>query len=127
MLTAEDKIQLQQKGITEEQVEAQLKSFREGFPFLRLRAAASVGQGILRLEEDEVQKYIQAWDAYKAEGHHITKFVPASGAASRMFKNMFEFLDADYDVPTTPFEKEYFEEIHRFAFFPRAGRCVHGQ
>ena len=118
MLTAEDKIQLQQKGITEEQVEAQLKSFREGFPFLRLRAAASVGQGILRLEEDEVQKYIQAWDAYKAEGHHITKFVPASGAASRMFKNMFEFLDADYDVPTTPFEKKYFEEIHRFAFFP---------
>ena len=37
------------------------------------------------------------------------KFVPASGAASRMFKNMFAFVDADYDVPTTDFEKKYFD------------------
>ena len=117
MLTAEDKLQLQQKGITEAQVEAQLESFRKGFPFLRLRAAASVGNGILRLEEEQVQQYIQAWNDYKAEGHHITKFVPASGAASRMFKNMFEFLDASYAEPTTPFEKKYFEQIHDFAFF----------
>jgi hypothetical protein len=45
------------------------------------------------------------------------KFVPASGAASRMFKNLFEFLGADYDVPTTDFEKKFFENIHHFAFF----------
>lgn len=47
----------------------------------------------------------------------IVKFVPASGAASRMFKNMFEFLGADYDVPTTDFEKKFFDHIHSFAFF----------
>lgn len=117
MLTAEDKIQLQQKGITEEQIEAQLQSFRDGFPYLKLRAAASVGNGILSLTDEEVKQYIKAWDDYKAEGHHITKFVPASGAASRMFKDMFEFLNGPHDVPTTPFEKKFFENIHDFAFF----------
>ena len=45
------------------------------------------------------------------------KFVPASGAASRMFKDMFAFLDADYDTPTTAFEKQYFENIEHFAFY----------
>lgn len=117
MLTAEDKIQLQQKGITEEQIDAQLQSFRDGFPYLKLRAAASVGNGILSLTADEVKQYIKAWDDYKAEGHHITKFVPASGAASRMFKDMFEFVDGPNDVPTTPFEKKFFDNIHDFAFF----------
>ena len=43
--------------------------------------------------------------------------MPASGAASRMFKNMFVFLGADYDVPTTDFEKKFFVHIHSFAFF----------
>ena len=45
------------------------------------------------------------------------KFVPASGAASRMFKDMFAFVDADYDKPTTDFEKKYFDNIEKFAFY----------
>lgn len=125
MLTQEDKKQLEQKGISEAQIESQLESFRNGFPYLKLRAAASVGNGILRLEEDEVKKYIEAWNDYKAEGHHITKFVPASGAASRMFKNMFEFLSGDHDEPVTPFEKKYFDNIHDFAFFPALDDACH--
>ena len=47
----------------------------------------------------------------------VVKFVPASGAASRMFKNLFEFLGADYDVPETKFEKTFFEQIEKFAFY----------
>ena len=47
----------------------------------------------------------------------MVMFVPASGAASRMFKNMFAFIDADYDEPTTDFEKQYFDNIAKFAFF----------
>ena len=42
------------------------------------------------------------------KGKKIIKFVPASGAASRMFKDLFEFIDAPYDVPTKPFEKTFF-------------------
>ena len=117
LLTNEDKELLQKKGISESQIEQQLKNFEQGFPFLKLRAAASVGNGIIAPNVEEIRKYIKIWDDYKKDGHSITKFVPASGAASRMFKNMFEFLNADYDVPTTEFEKKFFEEIHNFAFF----------
>lgn len=125
MITAEDNKQLAQKGITEAQLEAQLHNFETGFPFLRLHAAAAVGAGILSPDADECKAYISAWDAYKAEGHHITKFVPASGAASRMFKNMFEFLSADYDVPTTDFEKAYFDNIRSFAFYDALDDACH--
>ena len=117
MLTNEDKELLKKKGISESQIEVQLKNFEQGFPFLKLRAAASVGNGIIAPKGEEVDKFVKTWNNYKAEGHSIVKFVPASGAASRMFKNLFEFLDADYDEPTTDFEKKFFAEIHNFAFF----------
>jgi len=117
MFSQEDILQIQQKGISEAQIEAQLESFRKGFEFLKLKGAAAVGAGIIAPSAEEAEAYIQAWNDYKTEGHAITKFVPASGAASRMFKNMFEFLNADYDVPTTDFEKTFFARIHDFAFF----------
>lgn len=117
MLTVEDKDFLGKKGITEEQIEAQLQMFKQGFPFLKLKAAASLGNGILSPAEAERKHYINLWETYKKEGRKVCKFVPASGAASRMFKNMFEFLDAEYDEPTTDFEKEYFDNIHNFAFY----------
>jgi len=118
MLSNEDKRQLAEKGISEEQIQQQLEQFRNGFPYLRLRAAAAKGNGIIAPSDMECEAYIEAWNAYKAEGHHITKFVPASGAASRMFKNMFEFRDGDHDQPATDFERTYFDHIHDFAFYP---------
>jgi hypothetical protein len=117
LFTNEDKELLRKKGISESQIEAQLKDLEQGFPFLKLRAAASVGNGIIAPTAEEAEKYVKTWNDYKSEGHAITKFVPASGAASRMFKNMFEFLNADYEEPTTDFEKTFFAEIHKFAFF----------
>ena len=117
MLSQQDLKQIAAKGITPEQIDAQLKEFETGFPFLRLEAAAAIGNGIVAPDEEERSAYIKAWDDYKAQGKKIVKFVPASGAASRMFKDMFAFLSADYDVPTTAFEKNYFDHIHQFAFF----------
>ena len=117
MLSQEDLRQIAGKGITEAQVEAQLEEFKHGFPFLRIDAAAGIGNGIVAPAEDERAKYIDAWNAYKAEGKKVVKFVPASGAASRMFKNMFAFLSADYDEPQTDFEKKYFDNIGKFAFY----------
>ena len=58
-----------------------------------------------------------AEDAYKNTDKIIVKFVPASGAASRMFKNLFEFLSAEYDKPTTKFEQAFFDGIKDFAFY----------
>lgn len=118
MLTQEDKDLLAKKGISEQQIAEQLARFEKGFPFLKLFAAASVeNRGIMLAGEEAQKTYLAAWDAYKEGDKKIVKFVPASGAASRMFKNMFEFLGADYDVPTTDFEKKFFNNIKNFAFY----------
>lgn len=128
MLSEKDLKQIAQRGISQEQIETQLKEFETGFPFLRLEAAAAVGNGILSPTADERQSYVKAWEDYKAEGHRVVKFVPASGAASRMFKNMFAFVDADYDVPTTDFEKKYFNEIEKFAFYEALNQvCIQNE
>ena len=118
MLTQQDLAQLAQKGISEQQLNHQLKQFETGFPFLKIEAAAAVGRGIKSIDADEMKHYVEVWTDYKkGEGRRIVKFVPASGAASRMFKDLFAFLDADYDTPTKDFEKTFFEKIHLFAFF----------
>lgn len=118
MLTQEDKDLLAKKGISEQQIAEQLACFEKGFPFLKLFAAASVeNRGIMLADEKAQKTYLAAWDAYMEGDKKIVKFVPASGAASRMFKNMFEFLGADYDVPTTDFEKKFFSNIKNFAFY----------
>ena len=117
MLSQQDQQQLASKGISEAQVEHQLGQFKTGFPFLRLEAAAAIGNGIVAPDEQERKQYVEAWQQYKAEGRRVVKFVPASGAASRMFKDMFAFVDAPYDVPTTDFEKKYFDNIEHFAFY----------
>ncbi len=116
-LSPNDLDQLKQKGISQAQIERQLDEFKTGFPFLKLEAAASIGKGIVSPSEDDIKKYIDSWNEYKKGGKKIMKFVPASGAASRMFKNLFAFLDADSDEPTTDFEKEFFANISKFAFF----------
>ena len=116
MLSQDDLKQIAGKGITEAQVATQLEEFKQGFPFLKLEAAAGIGNGIAAPDGEERSKYIDAWNAYKAEGKKIVKFVPASGAASRMFKDMFAFLNGDHDEPQTDFEKKYFDNIDKFAF-----------
>ncbi len=117
MVTTQDKELLAQKGITEAQITEQLVCFQTGFPFLKLYAAASIEKGILGLDTESLKTYIEAWNTYQNLDKKIVKFVPASGAASRMFKNLFEFLSATYDEPSTPFEKAFFERITDFAFY----------
>ena len=125
MLSQQDLKQIAEKGITEQQINVQLEEFKTGFPFLKLEAAAAIGKGIVAPDPQEKEKMIEAWNEYKAAGNKIVKFVPASGAASRMFKNMFAFLTADYDVPTTDFEKTYFDNIEKFAFYNALNeKCV---
>ena len=125
MLSQQDLKQIAEKGITEQQINVQLEEFKTGFPFLKLEAAAAIGKGIVAPDSQEKEKMIEAWNEYKAAGNKIVKFVPASGAASRMFKNMFAFLTADYDVPTTDFEKTYFDNIEKFAFYNALNeKCV---
>lgn len=118
MFTEADREQIKGCGMSVARVEHQLNQIKEGFPYLRLEGAASTDKGILVLDEEKQHALQQTWERYKqAEGRKVVKFVPASGAASRMFKDMYAFLAADYDMPTTDFEKKFFSEIKHFAFY----------
>ena len=113
MFTPSDLEQLAQRGISVEKAEKQLESFRTGFPSLDIVAPASVKDGILAPKKAEQEQYIAAWEEYCKGDHKILKFVPASGAASRMFKNLFEYLDNGIE---TPFIQEFLANIDKFAF-----------
>ncbi len=117
MITSQDKEVFEQKGISEEQIAEQLACFEKGFPYLKLAGAASIEKGLLIPDSGQEKLFLDAWDAYMKTDKVVMKFVPASGAASRMFKNLFEFLSADYEIPQTAFEKKFFEQIGKFAFY----------
>ena len=108
--------QLEARGITVEQAEEQLEHLRQGFPELDIVAPASVKDGILAPNKKEQEEYIAAWQQYLAEDHKILKFVPASGAASRMFKNLFQYLE---DGIETPFIQDFLAHKDQFAFGPQ--------
>ncbi|MBR6493602.1 MAG: DUF4301 family protein, partial [Paludibacteraceae bacterium] len=114
--SAQDLEQLQAHGISVEKAEAQLECFRNGFPELDIVGPASTKQGILAPKRAEQEEYIAAWQRYLEEGHKILKFVPASGAASRMFKNLFQYLE---DGIETPFIQEFLANKDKFAFGPQ--------
>ncbi|MEX0314907.1 MAG: DUF4301 family protein [Allomuricauda sp.] len=95
-LSQKDLAQMEKKGISQSKVENQIATFKAGIPFVNLEKAAVVSDGILRFSEDEQKELIQFFDDER-RGLDLLKFVPASGAASRMFKAMFNFLDT-YDA-----------------------------
>lgn len=97
MLRPEDKEQLAQKGISEAEAEAQLARFVTGFPYLKIKDTARVDAGIFRLTDDEAAAALDRWHEYLSHGGEVCKFVPASGAASRMFKALFEYVDGGTD------------------------------
>ena len=117
MFTQSDLQFLCSKGISPERAAEQMAQFATGFPFLKLEGAASVGHGILFLDDSASENAVDAWQSYLQSAHRVQKFVPASGAASRMFKGLFAFVDAPYDTPQTDFEKLFFSHIQFFAFY----------
>lgn len=117
MFTEHDLAQIKGKNLSIEQIEKQLDAFKRGFPFLKIVSAATVGNGIVKLQDNDEKHYIAVWEEYLKNEGHILKFVPASGAASRMFKSLFSFLDSDGDAPSDGFMELFFSNIHKFAFF----------
>ena len=125
MFNDNDKQLMASKGINEAAIEAQLKRFETGFPWLKLEAAATVGKGITRLDAKQQSQCIKVWKEFQSGGATIEKFQPASGAASRMFKNLFAFINEGKSAPVTDFEKQFFDGITLFAFYPQLNKtCV---
>ena len=118
MLTQNDLSLLKEKGITPEQLQQQLDRFATGFPYLVLESSARVGYGILSLDRDAEEMAMGRWHQYLADGGGVTKFVPASGAASRMFKALFAFVDGDTDIPAKDGDVDrMLVDIHNLPFF----------
>ena len=116
-LSPADVSQIRAHGQSVNQVLAQLKSFETGFPYLKLAGSACAGQGITVLSAEEEAGCLEAWDRYlETPDHRVVKFVPASGAASRMFKDLFAYLGAGYDAPQTDFEQKFCAHCGCFAF-----------
>lgn len=115
--TTEDIALLNKKEITPEQAQEQIHFFKEGFPFLEIVNTATTEKGITTIEQGNTYRYTNIWDNYIQGEHKVVKFVPASGAASRMFKTLFEFLDGISDVPETEFMRTFFRDLQKFAFY----------
>jgi hypothetical protein len=118
MFTDQDLLLIERRGISREQIETQLEYFKKGFPFLEVISAATVGDGILKVDEETEDYYLQKWDDFLKSNKSVTKFVPASGAATRMFKDLFSFYNSDDNLPSTDFMKTFFKRIDEFAFYP---------
>ncbi len=114
MFLPQDEVQFRSKGIAREQVEEQIEYFRKGFPFLALDRPATAGDGILVLHPEELCALAGQFDA-AVQGKRLLKFVPASGAASRMFKDLFEFLQ-DGEVPSAAV-RTVLSRLEDFAFY----------
>ncbi len=110
---------LKEKGITPEQLEEQLQMLATGFPYLKIEAPATLGHGISEMTPEMELGAITCWDEFLAKGGKVTKMVPASGAASRMFKDLYTFLNGKSDTPDNDFMRKFFDYIDDFAFFPR--------
>ena len=135
-LSPKDLEQLDSKGISKEKVENQIQTFKEGIPFVQLSQAAVVGNGILRFSEKEQLDLLQYFEDHRGD-LELLKFVPASGAASRMFKAMFNFLEAfdpskeslsDYIQRTGDTDaKKFTENLSDFPFYDLVMSRIEGK
>ena len=112
-MNKEDLLQLKERNVTEEQVNQQVAQLKRGTAYVKLVRPATIGDGIIRMTDDQVKQMTDAFEE-DCEYYQFTKFVPASGAASRMFKDLFSFIENGED---TKFTEIFFAHIHSFAFF----------
>ena len=120
MFTEQDLKQIAAHGLTVEAVERQIENFRRGFPSLQVVSAASPADGIVVLTAEQAAAYAAKYEGRDASVT-VAKFVPASGAATRMFKELFEFVNEDKrgkGIDTL------LQNIEKFAFYPELKEVV---
>ncbi|MCY7352739.1 MAG: DUF4301 family protein, partial [Cytophagaceae bacterium] len=113
MFSEKDLAQIRTQGIDVATIGQQIEHFRQGFPYLPLAKAATVGDGIVRLTDEQAEQYAQNYDAAAGTLRPL-KFVPASGAATRMFKALFSFLENGKRDASV---EQFFERLSHFAFY----------
>ena len=121
--------QIKARGMTQEEVLAQIETFKRGISYLKLRRPCTVGDGITALRKSDFKRLTDHYAGAVSSGRTL-KFVPASGAASRMFKllisinNRFANIDkklistlAAEDRPGYEPLFQFLERIKQFAFY----------
>jgi hypothetical protein len=121
LLTDEDLEQIKEHKLSIEDVNEQILNFENGFKPIELYKPAVVGYGIRQYTEQEIETLISLYETEK-EKYSIIKFVPASGAATRMFKDLYVFLAEYIDEEKTPLSsfpsvKTTIDNIEDFAFY----------
>ena len=125
-LTAFDKLLIGEKGIEINKLQYQLELFKKGVKPIELIRPATLNDGILSFSKDEAIKYVSIYQK-KKNTVDILKFVPASGAATRMFSFLSKFIN-EYNPEKQTFEeyilesnnvetKIFFTHLSQFAFF----------
>ena len=117
---------LKDRNMSPAQIDQQIENFKSGFPFIELSEPATPRHGITQLKTKRMDELVAIFEDFAAE-NKIEKFVPASGAASRMFKQLFEFRNAYRGTNNDQLEllKDkgpdsvyyFFENLKDFAFF----------
>jgi len=106
--------QIYRQGQALQAIEQQIENFVHGFPPVHLiRAATIENHGIQRFSKEQITRLRNDFDK-KAPQLKVVLFVPASGAASRMFKSLFAFLD---DKKESKEVQQFIENIRQFAFY----------
>ena len=123
MFTRNDISQIEARGLSVAEVEKQIDNFRNGFPSLPVVRAASGGDGVRQLSEEELHNAEELYNS-RAKEIKTIKFVPASGAATRMFKELFEYVNDD---KRTPGIDKLITNLEKFAFFAELAKYLKPQ
>ena len=118
MFNQKDTNQILQRGATVRGVEEQIEHFKKGFPWMKIVGPATPHRGIRVLTEAEADAAIRYYEGAEIAGK--CKFVPASGAASRMFKDIFAglaTLEKGEDLPADAAGAKLAAQIDKFAFY----------
>lgn len=123
MYSQRDISQIKGRGCTTDIITRQIQKFKSGFPHLRITEAASEYHGIIVLSEQKKQELIHLFEQKVSGGLSLMKFVPASGAATRMFKHLFAALEAlgagrkEHEITKNQEIGQFASQLHRFAFY----------
>ena len=129
IFSEKDLQQIASMGLTIEEVEKQIDNFRKGFPkAILLEPATTDNGGIIKMSDNEILRYSNTYKN-SSKGKKILKFVPASGAATRMFKDLYAFsstyFGVEYNIEKQfPSVKEFLQHIRTFAFFEDLKACM---
>ena len=116
MFSQSDRLQIQQQGVTVEHVNEQIEFFIKGIPFLNITKPAINSDGIKVISDEDCNSLISKYDSQNAN-HKIVKFVPASGAATRMFKALFEYVSKPSSAIISDDVAQVINKLESFAFY----------